>query len=85
MPIITGQTNGANSSEFKLAKIALILVTAATAIAVALGKMSPEQAQEWNAHLSTFVGNVADIAMAYILGRSGLKAGLAIKGQAPKE
>lgn len=85
MPVITGQTNGANSSEFKLAKVALIVVSAATALAVALGYASPEQASEWNAHLATFVENVVNIAMAYIGGRSAIKAGLAFRGDSKPE
>lgn len=81
---IIGKTNGAASSEFKLAKIALTLITGATALMVASGWLTPEMAEQWNAAGAAMIDNIKWIVGLYALGRSGVKVATIIKGDKPE-
>ena len=74
---VVGRTNGADSSEFWLAKLFVIVTGALIAGALAVGKISPEQAEQATALVQTFIVLGGSFVSLYLASRTWIKAVLA--------
>jgi len=71
---IIGKTNGANSSEHRLARASIGVIVGLCAAAVAAGLISPEHAAQIADLAETSAGLIAGVAAAYAFGRSIIKS-----------